>query len=282
MFMSACSSAWCWIQSARGNPQMMMRSATVVVRGLALGLTFLLAVTSGAWAQHDLDSDLLLDDFDNCIYNANLDQQDRDGDNTGDVCDSCPDDFNAGQSDVDGNGIGDVCDSAPPTALTLTRVQLKATRPHAPTGTIVVQGLLDVTGLGGIQGFSDALRRGLAVGVTGAGLPSAEAIYFPPCVSIAYCSTEGELPAHPVHRVIDAGSPLGSVGFLRKGSTNLFAMKMTVRERSFQPPLSAAGVKVGLSVGTFSFGTLYFGGIDFGAASNRCTVRSKGKTVTCR
>lgn len=251
-------------------------------RRIALGVVLLLSCTGRAWAQHDLDNDGLLDDFDNCIYAANLDQQDRDGDNTGDVCDNCPDVFNAGQSDVDGNGIGDVCDSNPPTALTLMRVQLKATRPDAPTGTIVVKGILDTTDLGGVQGLSDALRRGLAVSVTGAGLPSGETIYFPPCVSISTCTAEGELPAHPVHRVFAAGSPRGYLGFLRKGSTNLFTMKMTVQERSFQPPLAAVGVTVSLSLGTFSFGTLYFGGVDYNAQLATCLVRSKGQSVTCR
>jgi len=259
-----------------------MPSATVIRRYVALAVALLLSLAGRAWAQHDLDSDGLIDDFDNCIYNANLDQQDRDGDNTGDVCDNCPNAFNAGQSDIDGNGIGDVCDANPPTRLTLTSVQLRATRPAASTGSIVVKGVLDTTQLGGVKGLGDALRLGLAVSVSGAGLPSPQTVYFPPCVSIASCSATGTLPAHPVHRVIDAGSPHASAGFLRKGNTNLFTMKVTIQDRSFAPPLAAAGVTVGLSVGTFSFGTLYFGGVDQLAKLSNCRAGSRGKSVTCR
>lgn len=253
-----------------------------MLRRIALGVVLLLSLAGRVWAQHDLDVDGLLDDFDNCIYNANLDQWDRDGDNTGDVCDNCPDAFNAGQSDIDGNGIGDVCDADPPTTLQLTSVQLKATRPGASNGSIAIKGVLDTTALGGVDGLSDALRLGLAVSVSGAGLPSPETVYFPPCVPVASCSATGTLPAHPVHRVIDAGSPQAHVGFLRKGSSNLFTMKVTIQERSFAPPLAAAGVTVALSVGTFSFGTLYFGGVDQRAALSNCRAASKWKSVSCR
>jgi thrombospondin type 3 repeat protein len=255
---------------------------SVLLRRVGLGLVLLLSVAGRVWAQHDLDVDGLLDDFDNCIYHANVDQRDRDGDNTGDVCDNCPDAFNAGQSDIDGNGIGDVCDVNPPTRLTLTSVRLKASRPNASTGSIVVKGVLDTTQLGGLKGLSDALRLGLAVSVSGAGLPSPETVYFPPCVTIVSCSATGTLPAHPVHRVIDAGSPRALISFVRKGNTNLFTTKVTIQERSFAPPLTAAGATVALSVGTFSFGTLYFGGVDQLAQLSNCRASGKGKSVSCR
>jgi hypothetical protein len=254
----------------------------VIARGIAVALVSLLSLAAGAWAQHDLDADKILDDFDNCIYAVNVGQQDGDGDQTGDVCDNCPDIFNAGQSDADGDGVGDACDDDFTSALTLTRVRLRASRPAARNGTVTIKGVLDTAPLGGLLGLSDAIRHGLAVSVSGAGLASPEVVYFPACITLVNCTATGPLPPHPVHRVFDSGTPHAQVGFVRKGSTDLFTVKATFEERSFQAPLTATPVTVSLSVGTFSFGTLYFGGIDEPATTAKCKASRKGTSVTCR
>lgn len=79
----------------------------------------------------DIDLDGICDDVDNCVGDANFDQEDSDGDGLGDVCDSCPDDrfndadddgicgnvdncpfkANPGQEDMDNDGMGDACDT---------------------------------------------------------------------------------------------------------------------------------------------------------------------------
>lgn len=60
----------------------------------------------------DYDLDGVLNESDNCLWFANLDQLDSDGDGQGDVCDSCPLDTDV-QTDSDGDGIGDDCDNCP-------------------------------------------------------------------------------------------------------------------------------------------------------------------------
>lgn len=59
------------------------------------------------WA--DLDTDGVVDKYDNCsgVYNPN--QEDIDGDSVGDACDNCQLTANADQTDADGNGTGDTC-----------------------------------------------------------------------------------------------------------------------------------------------------------------------------
>jgi hypothetical protein len=74
----------------------------------------------------DADGDFIADEFDNCPFTHNPNQEDLDGDNTGDACDdtdsrdpdndgypnsgdNCP--FLANnQEDMDGDGIGNACD----------------------------------------------------------------------------------------------------------------------------------------------------------------------------
>ncbi len=58
----------------------------------------------------DTDGDGIADDGDNCIANANSDQNDTDNDGLGNVCDNCPNTLNPDQKDTDGDGKGDVCD----------------------------------------------------------------------------------------------------------------------------------------------------------------------------
>jgi len=67
----------------------------------------------------DLDSDLVVDEKDNCVSVPNRDQADRDKDKVGDVCDkvgdvcdNCPDTPNPDQRDSDFDGIGNACDCA--------------------------------------------------------------------------------------------------------------------------------------------------------------------------
>ncbi|BAO75414.1 choice-of-anchor B family protein [Winogradskyella sp. PG-2] len=74
-------------------------------------------------ANTDIDGDTVLNAFDNCPNNTNLDQLDSDNDGEGNACDSdddndgildendnCPLVPNPNQEDGDNDGIGDVCD----------------------------------------------------------------------------------------------------------------------------------------------------------------------------
>lgn len=249
---------------------------------VAVGLALLLSLVARAHAFEDVDADGIIDDFDNCVYLANADQMDSDGDNVGNACDNCPDVFNPAQSDGDDNGIGDVCDSTPSTALLLRQVQLRADPRGGTNGKITVKAVLDTTELGGLDGLRAAVRNGLALSVTGGGLQEPETMYFPGCPSMISCSGTGHLPAHPVNREFDYIPPDGHVGFLRIGSTNLFTVRLNVRGRAFGATLAAAPIRVTLSVGVFSYGTAYFGGIDHDDSIDSCQARRNGKSASCR
>lgn len=58
----------------------------------------------------DIDDDSVLDIYDNCVFDANTDQEDIDQDSIGNACDNCVYTYNPDQSDVDEDGIGDVCE----------------------------------------------------------------------------------------------------------------------------------------------------------------------------
>ena len=75
----------------------------------ALGYVDLPASTSPE--TKDTDGDGILNEEDNCSFDANPDQEDRDGDTVGDVCDNCAYMANPKQEDSDGDTTGDVCDN---------------------------------------------------------------------------------------------------------------------------------------------------------------------------
>ncbi len=58
----------------------------------------------------DEDVDGILDNCDNCLGVANLDQNDTDEDGVGDACDNCPLLYNPDQDDANNNGVGDICE----------------------------------------------------------------------------------------------------------------------------------------------------------------------------
>jgi len=60
----------------------------------------------------DGDGDGIGADCDNCLLDANPDQEDTDADTVGDACDNCPSDPNALQEDQDSDTAGDACDCA--------------------------------------------------------------------------------------------------------------------------------------------------------------------------
>ena len=52
-----------------------------------------------------------MDEDDNCITVANVDQTDSDNDSFGNACDNCPSQPND-QADFDSDGLGDICDNS--------------------------------------------------------------------------------------------------------------------------------------------------------------------------
>ena len=66
--------------------------------------------TSGLVFNADLDTDSIIDCFDNCPDIGNYFQSDNDQDGVGNACDNCPWVPNPDQIDSDGNGFGDACD----------------------------------------------------------------------------------------------------------------------------------------------------------------------------
>jgi hypothetical protein len=203
----------------------------------------------------DSDRDGIPDYLDNCRHVVNPDQKDTDADHIGDACDNCLNDFNFAQSDGNHNGSGDMCDSGTPTSFTLTRVRLKANRSSSADGTILVKGVLDTTELGGVDGLREAVGRGFAVGLTGAGLAAPEGMFFPPCRSVISCS----------------GSGAEIASFVRRGATNLFSVQVRAYNRSFKPPLSSAPVTVTLSVG-----------VDRRDQVSRCRTGGRRSSADCR
>ncbi|MCP4704489.1 MAG: hypothetical protein GY865_07750, partial [candidate division Zixibacteria bacterium] len=64
-----------------------------------------------AWINsQDVDSDGVLNEFDNCEELFNPDQADIDEDGFGGICDNCPDIHNPEQTDENENSIGDICE----------------------------------------------------------------------------------------------------------------------------------------------------------------------------
>lgn len=59
----------------------------------------------------DKDADGVVNEKDNCVFQANPSQQDSDLDGLGDPCDNCPILSNKAQSDGDADAVGDVCDN---------------------------------------------------------------------------------------------------------------------------------------------------------------------------
>jgi hypothetical protein len=78
---------------------------------------------AGDVCDSDIDGDTVLNEDDNCPWDANPGQQDNDSDGLGDICDpdddndevadgedNCPFTTNTNQEDFDGDEIGDACD----------------------------------------------------------------------------------------------------------------------------------------------------------------------------
>ena len=85
-----------------------MRTAKILTA--ALILCSLVAFGAKCVCPDDHDCDKVLDQQDNCPFDANPDQTDSDGDVIGDACDNCPEVANSDQLDEDEDGLGDLCD----------------------------------------------------------------------------------------------------------------------------------------------------------------------------
>ena len=180
-----------------------------------------------------------------------------DGDGVADAVDNCPNNWNPAQSDADWNGIGDMCDAGfTNTPFVLQKVSLKAAGifgdGHA---SMVVQGILDTTEWGGPSAFATALGNGFAVHVDGAGLlVPGETTDFAPCVS--ECTGSGAVAKFKQKRK----------------SPNILTVKMTLKGRTFPPPLTLAPIAVTISVG----------GLDRRDQVGNCKVGRIGSTAKCR
>jgi hypothetical protein len=213
----------------------------------------------------DADQDGVPNNSDNCVFVPNSGQQDADGDGVGDVCDNCPNNFNAFQTNLC-SGRDTASEPDGTVALTLKRVRLRA----APSGMIQVTGVLDTSGLGGVDGLRFALRHSapiapstliregnaFAFNVSGAGLAvPGQTMLFPPCITVVNCAgTDGE-----------------RASFVRQRATDFFTVKLLAHGKTFQAPLSSASATV----------TLSLGGTD-PVDQAGCRVLGKGKSVACR
>jgi hypothetical protein len=186
-----------------------------------------------------------------------------DGDGIPDAVDNCPTTWNPAQSDANGNHVGDMCDTGVSgagfsgTPFVLQKVTLKAAGifgdGHA---TMVVQGIIDTTAWGGPSAFATALSHGFAVHVDGAGLlVPGETTNFAPCVSECIGS-----------------SAVAKFKQKKRTIPNILNVKMTMKGRTFPPPLTSAQIAVTLSVG----------GLDRRDQVGNCRVGRLGSKSTCR
>lgn len=185
---------------------------------------------------------------------------DTDGDLTCDATDNCPAVFNFGQSDGNGDGAGDICDSTEtlPAPLTLSRVRLtSSSKPNKAT--IRVTGVFDPSEVGG--DLAEGLALGGGVAVAGGGLSAEETMVFrgPRCVQLGKT------------RFTCIGTRAEVLKLLRKHS-GVYSVTVSASNRSFQAPLSTAGVQV----------TLTLGGLDRRDTIVSCKSPGKHATATCR
>ena len=184
---------------------------------------------------------------------------DGDGDGVPDAVDNCLNNWNPAQSDANGNDIGDMCDSSfTTTPFVLQQVHLKGAGVFGNGyATIVIRGMLDTTEWGGPDAVATFLSHGFAIHVDGAGLSApGETAYFAPCVS----SCIGSGPATATFKETKITTP------------NLLKVKVTLKGRTFPPPLSSAQVAV----------TLSLDGRDRRDQIPSCTVGRSSRTANCR
>lgn len=189
----------------------------------------------------DADCDGILNGNDNCVLVANPDQKDTDHDRIGDACDNCVNVFNPAQSDQNHDGIGDICSQeVTGTLFTPTHVCMRTTSQlTAPgNGLLIVQGLLDGSALP--DGLESALfSDGLALGISGGGLPEIETMMFAPqrCLKIGRTNLRC------------TGDQAEVATFRRQLHGTLYKVRITAGHRSFPAPLNRDGVTVVLSIG---------------------------------
>ena len=175
--------------------------------------------------------------------------QDSDGDGVADSTDNCLNLPNPNQHDTDGDGIGDVCDpDFAPATFTLKRVRLKAntsSRPGHENGSIVVQGYVNVNDpFGGLIG--SVLANGLTVRVSGVGVN--EIVTW----TSAECTSQSTRLGPRI--TCESGSGrLSQKAVLapQSGIPNLLKLRITLRGRSFLPPLGTSPVDVSLLTSGF-------------------------------
>ena len=152
-----------------------------------------------------------------------------------------------------------MCDgSFTSTPFVLQQVRLRAASTFGKANArIVIRGILDTTESGGPSAFATLLSQGFAAHVDGAGLVvPGETTNFAPCVSVCIAS----------------GPAMVTFKHKRSASPNLLTVKMTLKGRTFPPPLSSAQVAV----------TLSLDGRDRRDQIGSCNVGRASRTANCR
>jgi hypothetical protein len=218
-----------------------------------------LAYTFDLGCDPDDDDDGIVDDADNCPWDANPLQEDTDTDGLGDLCDNCPWDANPLQEDTDADGLGDACDACPnDRANDMDRDGICGNVDNCPWDTNPLQEDSDADGLG------DACDRCVGTEEWARLLaPDAAASdYFGYSVAVS-----GDTAVIGAHRGDDGGTDAGSAYvFVRSGGVWIQQARLTASDAVAN---AYFGISVAVSGDTAVIGAYmdsHFGGPRTGSA----------------
>jgi len=147
-------------------------------------------------------------------------------------------------------------------SLLLQRVQLRGnTAPEwrVSNGSISVKAILDGSEYGDLGA---ALRGGLTVRISGAGLAAPETMVFP----FPRCMQPTAV------RINCIGSLGETANFTKRRTGNVFNVRIGAKQRTFSPPLASAAVQLLLSAG----------GLDRRDSVANCAAARSRKLMTCK